>query len=304
MSVNVYKSTDASAPVLTGSAGSLIAVLDGCLVNGYGSKSPAGWTKPFSGTNTAVYRQPVPPNSNGFYLNVSDTANDYTTVYGCEVSTGVGTGTAFPTGGCQFHKGGVTSTRRWDLVATQKTFYLYMNTSNSNPPVSGVINMFGDITSHVPGDAYHTMIVGGANSQQYFASLTTTLNTTYSGHAMARSYTQTGGGILVGKFSDGSVPAHAFCSGNLSGKSSFPEPINQSLIFSPVFVHQQATTGPVRGVLPGIWNCINASQNSFTHGNQITGTGTLAGKILEAWKPQEPTYGVPSVVFVEISDTW
>ena len=57
MTVRVYSSTDASAPVLTGQVGSLIAVLDACLVNGYGTKTAAGWTKPFAdASNTAVYR--------------------------------------------------------------------------------------------------------------------------------------------------------------------------------------------------------------------------------------------------------
>ena len=41
MAVTVYRSTDASAPLLTNSNGSLIAVLRACLVDGYGSKPPA-----------------------------------------------------------------------------------------------------------------------------------------------------------------------------------------------------------------------------------------------------------------------
>ncbi|WP_297486902.1 MULTISPECIES: hypothetical protein [Pseudomonadota] len=38
MTVTIYSSKDASAPALTGIAGSLVAVLDACLVNGYGTK--------------------------------------------------------------------------------------------------------------------------------------------------------------------------------------------------------------------------------------------------------------------------
>ncbi len=40
--VNLYQSTDASAPILTGSAGSLVTLLDACLVNGYGTKAGRG----------------------------------------------------------------------------------------------------------------------------------------------------------------------------------------------------------------------------------------------------------------------
>lgn len=57
MTVNVYSSFDAGAPSLTGEVGSLIAVLDACLVTGYGAKAAAGWTKPFVGTNIAAFRQ-------------------------------------------------------------------------------------------------------------------------------------------------------------------------------------------------------------------------------------------------------
>lgn len=40
----IYRSTDNASPLLTGSAGSLIAVLKACLVTGYGTQYPAGWT--------------------------------------------------------------------------------------------------------------------------------------------------------------------------------------------------------------------------------------------------------------------
>lgn len=60
MSVVVYRSTDAGAPVLSGTAGNGIPNLfDVCLVGSgtaYGSKPKLGWTKVFSGTDKGVYR--------------------------------------------------------------------------------------------------------------------------------------------------------------------------------------------------------------------------------------------------------
>ena len=53
MTVRIYKSTDSGAPTLTGQAFSLISLLLACLVDGYGSKAAAGWTKPYTGTNLA-----------------------------------------------------------------------------------------------------------------------------------------------------------------------------------------------------------------------------------------------------------
>lgn len=43
--VFLLRSTDTGAPVLNGTAGSLIALLDACLVNGYNSKTPTGITR-------------------------------------------------------------------------------------------------------------------------------------------------------------------------------------------------------------------------------------------------------------------
>lgn len=45
MALTLYKSTDSGAPAMTSAAGSLISVLDACLVDGYGGKVAAGWSK-------------------------------------------------------------------------------------------------------------------------------------------------------------------------------------------------------------------------------------------------------------------
>ena len=68
MALTIYRSSDAGAPSLTGAAGSLIALLDACLRTGYGTKAGAGWTKPFTGTNIAAFRQGA--GGNGRYLRV------------------------------------------------------------------------------------------------------------------------------------------------------------------------------------------------------------------------------------------
>lgn len=59
MATQIYKHTDASAPQMTSAAGSLLAVLDACLVNGYGAKSAAGWSKTVvdAPTSQAYYQQ-------------------------------------------------------------------------------------------------------------------------------------------------------------------------------------------------------------------------------------------------------
>jgi len=50
--VVLLRSTDTGAPVLSGTAGALVAVLDACLVNGYNSKTPSSITR--SGSTVTV----------------------------------------------------------------------------------------------------------------------------------------------------------------------------------------------------------------------------------------------------------
>jgi hypothetical protein len=49
MTVTVYKSTDASAPVMCGQYGKLVQLLDAILVNGYGAKASLGWSIAYNG---------------------------------------------------------------------------------------------------------------------------------------------------------------------------------------------------------------------------------------------------------------
>lgn len=167
MATTVYRSTDASAPTLNGTAGSLIAVLDACLVNGYGSKAAAGWAKSFSGTNKAVYRA---PSGTRFYLRVLDDGSDGTngakvaTIRGYESMTDVDTGTeAFPTTG-QMASGlwvgkstvADSSSRPWMILADSKRVMAM------TAPASGADGythfIFGDLVGASAADAYAAMI--------------------------------------------------------------------------------------------------------------------------------------------------
>src|SRR5574341_358034 len=176
MAVTLYKSSDASAPVLTGVAGSLITVLDGCLVNGYGSKAAAGWTKPFSGSNLAVYRN-NPTGGTGFYLNIDASApagnvlGTHAYARGNEVATQANTRAAvtgatgpYPTAaqlanGIPILKGETpdATARPWTVSADDKTFTLLTKPGNMHE-WSGF--HYGDIFSLKTGDAYRSIIIG------------------------------------------------------------------------------------------------------------------------------------------------
>ncbi len=62
MTVKIYQSTDADAPVLTGQAGTLVTVLDACLINGYSTRTISALTRSGSvatATTSAVHGLPV-----------------------------------------------------------------------------------------------------------------------------------------------------------------------------------------------------------------------------------------------------
>lgn len=99
MTVRFYSSNDAGAPELSGQAGSLTALLQACLVDGYGDKEPAGWTMPFSVANKAAFKMPVIVAPH--YLRVDDDAPSgeprNASVSGFEDMSGIDDGSApFP----------------------------------------------------------------------------------------------------------------------------------------------------------------------------------------------------------------
>src|SRR4029077_17944641 len=153
---------------LSGTAGDLVNVLDKCLVAGYGSKTGAGWSKPFTGTNAAVFRQGA---GNQMYLDVNDNSPGAATaqearVRGYETMSAVATGTGpFPTvaqsaNGLFVRKSAAASgtARVWCVIADDRTFYLLIQSGDVAGQWYGVA--FGDYYSFVTGtDNYRTMII-------------------------------------------------------------------------------------------------------------------------------------------------
>ena len=154
MTVRLYRSTDAGAPNLTGQVGSLVALLDAILVNGYGAKPAAGWTKAFSAANKGAYKQDTTASNNpaGMYLYVDDTgpgagsarearATGFETM---SAITPTGTG-QFPTAALTSVTGGYTcirksatadaTVRQWTAIANGQTLYLFIESGDNVTPV-------------------------------------------------------------------------------------------------------------------------------------------------------------------------
>lgn len=302
MTVRVYYSTDAGAPALSGTVGSLIALLDACLVNGYGAKPAAGWSKAFTGANLAAYRQPA--GSNQMYLRADDTGATETRVVGYETMSDVNTGVnAFPTnvqisGGLYIKKSSTADavSRPWVLITNGRLFVLHVNADSSVNSINAIVYAFGDITSYVPADAYETVIIAGTASAgtTVFQTLAVNLNSSQAGQYLARSYTQVGGSVTCNKHSD----MAKLGGGVTMGASGFtyPNPLDGGLHMAPLSIVENNAT-IARGELPGVWCPLHI--RPLGHLDTFSGTGLLAGKTFLA-------LNVPSAgqMLLETSDTW
>jgi len=169
MTVRVYYSDDSGAPVLSGTAGALLDVLKACLVNGYGSIDPLGWSEEFTGTNVSVFRA---PQGRRYYLRIQDdgaVSTTYTEMkavwIGYQSMTDIDTGTdafglATYTQGSTISKSDElsTTTRPWILVGDEYCFHLFTYPDADNP-TSGAGYFFGDAVAY-GGHLYSTLLYG------------------------------------------------------------------------------------------------------------------------------------------------
>lgn len=289
MAWTFYRSTDASAPALSGTAGSLITLLDAILVNGYGSQPAAGWTKAFSGTNKAAYRNGAAARAR-HYLRVDDSAAGgggakEAQVRGYESMSDVDTGTdPYPTAG-QIGGSGLyvrksltadATARVWVAVADDRTLLLFVYTADTASVALGLY--FGEFYSFNAADSYQSILIArtAANAGTYVGEFVAahTSFATLSGHYVARTQSGVTKSIAAGKLTSIFTAANFAIGGNLS----FPNPCDGGLYLSRYFLITAAEVGnQVRGYLRGLWMPLHPV-GTFQENYVINGTGELAGK--------------------------
>ena len=315
MAVTVYRWDDPDAPVLSNpSAGSLIGVLDACLVNGYTGKTGAGWTKAFSGTNLAAYRQGA---GSMCYLRVHgvDSLTFKVRMRGYESMTDVNTGTGeFPTT-TQLANGAYaaigTSTlaanKPWIVVADNKRFYLWVGASLttavdiSTSTTWQALFFFGDIISFRPGDTYCCQIMGSdsaSNGTERFG-LAGALTSVIAGSFIARDAAQAAGSVNNSKYYDYYGGSSSATIGS-STCVAYPDPITGGINLSRINVSNGATVKGIRGRLPGVFAPLNALPGN--NGDTFSGVGDLDGRTFILLDCGSST--IRCRVALETSDTW
>lgn len=368
-SVKFFHSAQTGAPILTGAAGSMIALLDACLVNGFGLKSVtslvvsggvatitvagtnsavvdsvvlvagvtgtlvalngeqkvtasavvggnstisfataaangtaagtitvkqagAGWAKPFTGTNLAVFRSDD-VTSNRRYLRVADTATYSTRVVGYEAMTAISTGTGpMPTSG-QVSGGGywpklatgltTTEPSGWAIFANGKRFLLFVANYLSQGPTyrGGRLFGFGDFPSLKSGDVYNTFLsAGNVADPSYNLGMLYFDSSSYNCLWIQRLHTAAAGARQAGRAFGASGANGAFAGQGPYGP--FPSPVSGGLLLaeSMLVCDTLETYGP-RGPLPGVWQTPQTvAAGVLNHGDIVPGVGPTAGRRL------------------------
>jgi hypothetical protein len=272
--------------------------------------APLGWTKTYSGTNKAAYRQKS--GTNQFYLRVDDSNAQNSQFRGYEAMTDVDTGTGpFPTtaqfalgSGLYFYKSitADATARTWKFWSNGKIFY-FQGVHGTSAPRSNFIG-FGDFHSYLAGDVYNTIVLGEVTASNVSASSFTTLSSsmanTRTGAYIPRNYANTAGAILVhiGSTDYNSGGATQISVGNMT----YPNPISGGAVLHRIRIGETAVAS-ARGLLPGLWTL--AHSKPFNDGDTFSGAaGTdMAGMSFEYSNAYNSTSG-GAPVFETTSLSW
>lgn len=387
-SVKFFSSTMVNAPVLNGTAGALIALLDACLKDGFDTKSatslvvvggvatlvysgthsaevdsvvtvsgssistlngeqkitaksansvsfataavdgsasgsisfkmaPSTWTKPFSGTNLAVYKS-ADPLATTAYLRVDDSGTTFARVLGYETMSDVSTGTGpFPTtaqmsGGGYWSKSTLANStgNPWFLITDGRCFYLHVQPAAGATPGlnQGFTRFFGDpIALRPSGDAFSAVL-------SY--SNTATILSEWDGApdgppvlqiASPRSYTGVGSSVL-----QASLPyvGTGVTSGIDPYLGAYPSPVDGAIRLAKRFLTFATTGGAPRSDFPGMYHVPHSGvSESIKFGDTIVGTGQVADRRLRAVRPAATTITTPTVsnsgtTFFDVTGPW
>jgi hypothetical protein len=295
----IYRSTDASAPTVSGTAGSVTGLLDACLCDGYGSQSAAGWTKAFTATNRRAYRNGS--GSTQLYWRVRDDAGGTggakeALIRGFEAMTDVNTGTnPFPTSAqssltdnswvIRKSTTADATARSWIVVADAKTCYVFI--ASGDQANTYYACALGDFYSVVSGDAWNACLVARSVENSSTVSISGAGNgdldfvvgwgTSQNGNVVARSYTGTGGALGAIKVATWNQNVLGNTGGTASlGFLPYPNAADSSIYLSRVFIGSASSPVHLRGYHRGLWGwCHSGGVND---GDTFNGSGDLAGK--------------------------
>lgn len=244
MNVNHYRYTDADAPVLTGQAGSLVNLLDKCLVTGYGAKESAGWDIAFTAIDRRAYRASDVGGNRRFLRVVDDGSGSggaqEALVVMLDSMTDIDTGDSPCPAISQLSNGLVwrksdsanATSRHWYLSASPSAFILFVRTKSAE--FFDVYGM-GDGKCFDASATYFTFIAGRESQNQ--STTGTSNHFAYKPSPRSTGQAPGGQGLFVRNNYAGVGPYRAplyqqYSQGHGSGAntSSYPYPVGGGLL--------------------------------------------------------------------------
>lgn len=217
--------------------------------------TPAGWTKPYTGTNIAVYRSPDADSTQNCFR-FTDTGTTVARMLAYTSMSDVNTGlNPYPTdaqrsGGTYVLKASGSGNRQWFICANSRFVYLLVGDYTSYPDQHFAM-AFGDTVSRKANDAYRGIVLMANQDCTNTASKNGYMPFAVGASAerwMARSYIGIGIPTAVAIAFAGSVSSQPSGYGNLP----FPNPVDNAVLFSKFVIFDSTATGaPLRGTLPG-----------------------------------------------------
>jgi hypothetical protein len=331
MTVTVYRSTDASAPPLTAIDGALLSVLNACLVNGYGAKPAAGWTKAFEAVNSRTIYRNNPTTGSGQYLWVRDdilTNKRWARVRGAKNATSIDNlVTAFPSqvtlsalqSGCAISKSAANDAiaREWVLIADDKTFILMIKTGEVANEWSGTYA--GDIDS-ITGSAIFGLSARFVTTDATAITSNATSPLTATAPALAQEQfgqqqgygqttTQNGASHIhiaehpisalqspyVGRMAEDYGTNHTVTRSGAQG-AGYPALGGGILMTKNQLYVTSGSIVPI-GTMRGVWSPLH--NRPLANNDTFSGSGAYAGKTFEAFN-----MAAGGQLIIETSDTW
>lgn len=275
--------------------------------------APAGWGKPFSGTNLAVY-QSLDAQSTKMFLRIDDTSATDFRQRGFETMTDVNTGAGmFPLdaqisggGWCNKSAAADTSPVRWTLVADGRGLYLSVPGYSvyDKAVESGRTVFMGDFQGLRTGGDPYAFAIGCGAAGGYSESRGLCDQDTSTYQFVPRAFHGLGSSIGLDSIPESGARG---VSGRDATFGKFPSEVDGGLLLSRRFLGA-ANLAP-RGVLPGLYTVPQSEVGMAYQPRTLQpGAGPLTGRKLIAVGCGAFAYRYPSVYlgisFIDITGPW
>ncbi|WP_107878514.1 hypothetical protein [Neisseria animaloris] len=273
--VTLYQSTDAGAPQLTATAGSLKTILKACLVTGYGDKQPLGWESAHEDSTYIAFRSKHNKASK-CWISVDNQYPRAAMVVGYHEMTAKNTGEKkFGISDGQNYFSFLTNnkdTAPWLLVGCERGFCLVVSVGQTENTGSSLL-YFGDFSSLAPGDTRNCILIQSATNDKYVQS-----NDSGIGYLMLDStssyHTHVGRMALAASYDQltSNVPCCGSGAMNKLRGVPYPDPISGGFSAFEIFVLEHLVFRDnryygLRGKLPGLLgireNLASVQEQSF-----------------------------------------